>query len=139
MSFYYVLELKVSDHRANAVVNMPEIIELFKKANVSYKIENGKFVVSFPENEELDEELVKSLVEALKMPVEVVEYIVENGKEIEVFKGKLSPREPLGKVVDELKERTIEEEEEVEEKSSEGSEFDDMYDLDSDDMEMDEE
>ncbi len=139
MSFYYVLELKVSAQRANTVVNMPEIMELFEKANVSYKIENGKFVVSFPENEELDEELVKTLVEAIKMPVEAVEYIVENGKEIEVFKGKLSPREPLGKVVDELKERTIEEEEEVEEKSAEGLEFDDIYDLDSEDMELDEE
>ncbi|MCX7653195.1 MAG: hypothetical protein N2Z58_00730 [Fervidobacterium sp.] len=128
MSFYYVMELEVSEQRADFALKNPELVEFANSKGCKLAYENGALVIQFPENEDLDEEVMVEVLKVLKIPVKAKEYIYENGSKIEIFSGKLDPQHPLGQSKEELQERTIEsiEEEEEEIKNSYEELLDDM-------------
>jgi len=115
MPFYYIMELNVNEQRANYALNNEDLREIInnKKCEIAYK--DGVLSVKFPENEDLDEEVMHALLDVLKTPVNAKEYIIENGSKIEIFSGRLDPLHPLGQAKEEIKERTIESLEEEEE------------------------
>lgn len=120
MPFYYVMELEVSEQRADFALKNSDLIEFANSKGCKLEYENGALKIKFPENEDLDEEVMVEVLKILKVPVKAKEYIYENGSKIEIFSGKLDPQHPLGQAKEELQERTIEsiEEEEEETKSS---------------------
>jgi predicted RND superfamily exporter protein len=115
MSFYYVMELTVSEQRADYALKNEELRRIVEEKRCEIKFENGSLIIKFPENEDLDEEVMQTVLEVLKTPVNAKEYIYENGEKIEIFSGKLDPAHPLGQAKEEIKERTIESFEEEEE------------------------
>jgi len=115
MSFYYIMELNVNEQRANYALKNEELRNLIKSKKCELAYKDGVLSVKFPENEDLDEEVMHTLLDVLKTPVSAKEFIVENGEKIEIFSGRLDPLHPLGQVKEEIKERTIESIEEEEE------------------------
>ncbi len=115
MPFYYVMELEVSEQRADFALKNSELIEFANSKGCKLEYENGVLIIKFPENEDLDEEVMVEVLKTLKVPVKAKEYIYENGSKIEIFSGKLDPQHPLGQTKEELQERTIESIEEEEE------------------------
>ncbi|MGQ9856256.1 MAG: hypothetical protein ACUVQF_05925 [Fervidobacterium sp.] len=115
MSFYYVMELDVSEQRASYTLKNEELMRLVSEKGCELKYDNGALVLKFPENEDLDEEVMVAVLEVLRNPVNAKEYIFENGEKIEIFSGRLDPLHPLGQTKEEIKERTIESLEEEEE------------------------
>ncbi|AMW32219.1 hypothetical protein SAMN04488510_10774 [Fervidobacterium changbaicum] len=115
MPFYYVMELSVSEQRADYALKNEELKRLIEEKRCEVKFENGTLSIKFPENEDLDEEVMQMVLEVLRTPVNAKEYIYENGEKIEIFSGRLDPAHPLGQAKEEIKERTIESLEEEEE------------------------
>jgi hypothetical protein len=109
------MELTVSEQRADYALKNEELKRLVEEKRCEVKFENGSLIIKFPENEDLDEEVMQTVLEVLKTPVNAKEYIYENGEKIEIFSGKLDPAHPLGQAKEEIKERTIESLEEEEE------------------------
>ncbi|ABS59994.1 hypothetical protein [Fervidobacterium nodosum] len=115
MSFYYVMELEVNEQRADFALKNTELVEFVKsrKCNLSYS--KGILTIRFPDNEDLDEEVMVEVLKTLRTPVNAKEYVYENGSKMEIFSGKLDPQHPLGQAKEEIQERTIESIEEEEE------------------------
>lgn len=115
MSFYYVMELEVNEQRADFALKNTELVEFVKsrKCNLSYS--KGILTIRFPDNEDLDEEVMVEVLKTLRTPVNAKEYVYENGSKMEIFSGKLDPQHPLGQSKEEIQERTIESIEEEEE------------------------
>lgn len=132
MSFYYVMELSVNEQRANLLMSNAQLTEYLTSKNCELRYEDGVLKLKFPENEDLDEDVMREVLKALKVPVNAKEYIYENGSKIELFSGRLDPEHPLGQSKEEIQERTIESIEEEEEVQLKGS-LEDLLD------EMDEE
>ncbi|MGC8902250.1 MAG: hypothetical protein ACP5KD_02720 [Fervidobacterium sp.] len=120
MSFYYVMELEVSEQRADYALKNSELVEFIKSKGCQISYDKGILTLKFPENEDLDEDVMEEVLKVIKVPVSAKEYIFENGSKIEIFSGKLDPQHPLGQAKEEIQERTIEsiEEDESDLKSS---------------------
>lgn len=132
MAFYYVMELSVSEQRASYLLNNVELMNFVKSKRCELFYESGALKLKFPENEDLDEDVMREVLRAIKTPVNARQFIFENGAKIETFSGRLDPEHPLGQVKEEIQERTIESMEEEEEVQLKGS-LEDLID------EMDEE
>ena len=135
-SFYYVMELDVNEQRANYALRNQELIDFIKSRGCEFSYTDGILTVRFPDNQDLDEEVMIKLLLTLKVPVNAKEYIYENGRKIEFFSGKLDPQHPLGQAKEEIQERVIESIEEEDEGQVKGS-YEDL--LDDIDEEPDEE
>ncbi len=115
MSFYYVMELEVNEQRADFALKNPELVEFVKSKGCDLSYSKGILTIRFPDNEDLDEEVMVEVLKTLKTPVNAKEYVYENGSKMEIFSGKLDPQHPLGQAKEEIQERTIESIEEEEE------------------------
>ncbi|HOK87641.1 MAG TPA: hypothetical protein PKI14_00820 [Fervidobacterium sp.] len=127
MSFYYVMELDVNEQRASYTLRNQELLELIKLKNCELNYSDGVLVIRFPEDQDLDEEIMIEILKTLKVPVNAKEYIYENSHKIELFSGKLDPQHPLGQAKEELQERAIESIEEEEQTQIKGT-YEDLLD-----------
>lgn len=134
MAFYYLIELSVNEQRASFLLNNPELMGFVKSKGCELYYESGALKLKFPENEDLDEEVMREVLKAIKTPVNARQYIFENGTKIETFSGRLDPEHPLGQVKEEIQERTIESMEEEEEIQLKGS-LEDLFDEMEEDIE----
>lgn len=134
MSFYYVMELEVSQNRADFALKNQELVKFVESKGCRLEYSQGFIKIRFPDNEDLNEDVIVEVLKTLRVPVQAKEYIYENGSKIEIFSGKLDPQHPLGKTKEEIQERTIESiEEEEEEKNSYEILIDEMDDETSED------
>ncbi|KAF2961284.1 hypothetical protein [Fervidobacterium sp. 2310opik-2] len=115
MSFYYVMELEVNEQRADFALKNAELVEFVKSRRCNLSYSKGILTIRFPDNEDLDEEVMVEVLKTLRTPVNAKEYVYENGSKMEIFSGKLDPQHPLGQAKEEIQERTIESIEEEEE------------------------
>ncbi|HOJ94761.1 MAG TPA: hypothetical protein PK390_05955 [Fervidobacterium nodosum] len=115
MSFYYVMELEVNEQRADFALKNTELVEFVKSRKCDLSYSKGILTIRFPDNEDLDEEVMVEVLKTLRTPVNAKEYVYENGSKMEIFSGKLDPQHPLGQAKEEIQERTIESIEEEEE------------------------
>jgi len=120
MAFRYLLKMSVDKETARKVIMDAKIAKRasMTKSEVSY--EEGYLVVKPQEDHDIDDELIKLILQAIGKPVEARAFLITNGKEKEVFRGYLDPKKPLGMSTSseqksKVEEETVEEEEEVEE------------------------
>ena len=116
MPFHYTIEMQLmNDAKANAILSNEEIIELAKKNNTKIEYSNGNLTLTCAENQDLDDELVKKILSNVKGTVTAKAYLIDGKSKVEIFNGKLDPKNPFGTTTEEIKERTIDSLEEEEE------------------------
>lgn len=119
MAFRYLLKMFVDKETARKVIMDAKVAKRasITKSEVSY--EESYLVVKPQEDHDIDDELIKLILQAIGKPIEARALLITNGKEKEVFRGYLDPKKPLGiSTTPEQKkkeeEKTMKEEEEME-------------------------
>ncbi|QTA37604.1 hypothetical protein JYK00_07685 [Thermosipho ferrireducens] len=133
MSFHYTVEMAIDEIKSKIILSNPEIKKIAKKHSTEIKYEDGTLTLTCAENEDLDEELVKKILSLIKTKVKAKAYLYDGKSKIEIFSGKLDPKNPFGQSKEDIKERTIESIEE--EEFSNGISLDDFDSYDAFDEE----
>ncbi|MBO8160109.1 MAG: hypothetical protein H0Z24_00610 [Thermosipho sp. (in: Bacteria)] len=107
MPFHYIIEIAIGEPKANTILKNPNIIELAKKNNTTLEYNNGILRLICAENQDIDEELVKKILLILKGPVKAKAYLIDGKSKVEIFNGKLDPKNPFGQSKEVITERTI--------------------------------
>ena len=117
MAFRYLLKMSIDKETARRVIMDAKIAKRagITKSEVAY--EEGYLVVRPQVDHDIDDELIKLILQAIGKPVEAKALLITNGKEKEVFRGYLDPKKPLGMSTTseqkgKVEEETAEEEEE---------------------------
>ncbi|ABR31593.1 hypothetical protein SU69_08865 [Thermosipho melanesiensis] len=108
MAFHYTIEMLLNDQKANVIMNNQEIIEIARTNQTEIKYDNGKLVLTCAPNHDIDEELVKKILSVVKSTVVANAYLIDGKSKVEIFNGKLDPKNPFGTSNEEFEERTIE-------------------------------
>jgi len=117
VKFRYFLKLFVDEQTARRASITPEVVRKLRNTGTRLEYSSGVILLKSKENHDIDEELVKTLLNAIGKPIEAVAEIELNGRVKEVFRGKLDPNKPLGIISDEDKkqyENGVEEDEKEE-------------------------
>ena len=124
MAFRYLLKMFVDKETARKVIMDAKVAKRasITKNEVSY--EESYLVVKPQEDHDIDDELIKLILQAIGRPIEARALLITNGKEKEVFRGYLDPKKPLG--ISTTPEQKRKEEEKImkEEEEMEGDLFD---------------
>jgi len=125
MAFRYLLKMFVDKETARKVIMDAKVAKRasITKSEVSY--EESYLVVKPQEDHDIDDELIKLILQAIGRPIEARALLITNGKEKEVFRGYLDPKKPLG--ISTTPEQKRKEEEKImkeEEEMEEGDLFD---------------
>ncbi|ONN28126.1 hypothetical protein XJ44_00210 [Thermosipho affectus] len=107
MPFHYTIEMFLSDIKANTIMKNKEIEELARKNQTEIRYKDGKLILTCAENHDIDEELVKKILGAVSGTVNAKAYLIDGKSKVEIFNGKLDPKNPFGMSDEEFEERTI--------------------------------
>ncbi|ACJ74618.1 hypothetical protein Ob7_02285 [Thermosipho africanus Ob7] len=108
MPFHYTIEMLVNEPKAKSILQNEEIINLAEKNETKIEYQNGNLILTCAENQDLDEELVKKILSTISGSVTAKAYLIDGKSKIEIFNGKLDPKNPFGNSQDDIQERTIE-------------------------------
>ncbi|ANQ52974.1 hypothetical protein BG95_00215 [Thermosipho sp. 1063] len=107
MPFHYTIEMFLSDIKANTIMKNKEIEELARKNQTEIRYKDGKLILTCAENHDIDEELVKKILGSVSGTVNAKAYLIDGKSKVEIFNGKLDPKNPFGMSDEEFEERTI--------------------------------